>query len=84
MQIGASNTCKGRPIPRTKEKGFFSSPVVQVDDFVEEKCSARGSRESRADQLGPVGQEGIALRTREESTAADVLQVNATHIGSVE
>ena len=40
-------------------------PVLKVDDFVEEKGSSCGTCESGRDQLGPVGQERVALGTRE-------------------
>lgn len=53
---------------------------MKVDDFIEKEGPACRPREPRGDQLVPVGEEGVALRACEETTAADVLQVNAAHI----
>ena len=53
---------------------------MKVDDFIEKEGSACCARKPRGDQLVPVGEEGVALRTCEEATATDVLQVNSTHI----
>ena len=53
---------------------------MKVDDFIEKEGPACRPREPRGDQLVPVGEEGVALRAREETTAADVFEVNAAHI----
>ena len=57
-------------------------PVSEVDDLVEEEGPAGGAGEPRGDELVPVGQEGVALRAREEPLPADVLQIDATHLES--
>ena len=53
---------------------------MKVDDFVEKEGPACCPRKPRRDQLVPVGEEGVALRAGEETTAADVFEVNAAHI----
>ena len=53
---------------------------MKVDDFIEKEGSACCPRKPRGDQLVPVGEEGVALRACEETTSADVFQVNAAHI----
>jgi hypothetical protein len=60
-----------------EERDF--SPVVEVDDLVEEKCPASGAREPGADQFGPVGQDGVAGGAGKEARAPDVSQEYATH-----
>ena len=60
----------------------FLLPVSEVDDLVEEECPAGGAGEPRGDELVPVGEEGVALRAREQPLPADVLQVDPTHLGS--
>ena len=55
---------------------------MKVDDFIEEEGSACCPRKPRGDQFVPVGEEGVALRACEETTSADVFQVNAAHICS--
>ena len=58
-------------------------PISEVDDLVEEEGPAGGAGEPRGDELVPVGQEGVALRAREQPLPADVLQVYPTHDRSV-
>ena len=53
---------------------------MKIDDFVEKEGPAGRPREPSGDQLVPVGEEGVALRAREETAAADVFQVNASHV----
>jgi hypothetical protein len=60
------------------ERANFS-PVVEVDDLVEEKCPPGSTREPGADQFGPVGQDGVAGGAGKEARATDVSQENATH-----
>ena len=57
-------------------------PVSEVNDLVEEEGPAGGTGEPRGDELVPVGQEGVALRAREEPLPTDVLQIDATHLES--
>ena len=53
---------------------------MKIDNLVEKEGPACCPRKPCGDQLVPVGEEGVALRTCEEATATDVLQVNSTHI----
>lgn len=47
--------------------------------LVEEKRPARCSGEACGDELGPVGQDGVAVGAGEEARAADVVQEDAPH-----
>ena len=57
-----------------------SSPVLEVNDLVEEECAAGGAGEAGREQVLAVGQERVALRAGEESPPAHVLQEHTTHI----
>lgn len=53
--------------------------VLEVHHLVEKEGSARGSGEARGDELGAVGQDGVAVGTGEEARPSNVVQEDAAH-----
>jgi len=47
--------------------------------LVEEERSAGGAGEASGDELGPVGQDGVAVGTGEEARSTNVVQEDASH-----
>lgn len=55
-------------------------PVIEIDDFVEEECTSRSTREACTYQLSSVGEVGVARSTGEQAGAADVLEKYHSHV----
>lgn len=53
--------------------------VLEVDNLVEEKGSARGPGEARRDELGAVGQDGVTVGTGEQASPSNMVQEDAAH-----
>lgn len=56
--------------------------IIQIDDFVEEERASRGTRETRAHELWPVGEIGVAGGAGKQATATDVLEKYHSHLES--
>lgn len=85
IQITHANYLRESPYVETssytilcyKQKG---APIIQIDDFVEEKSASRGTREACAHELWPVGEIGVAGGAGEQATATDVLEKYHSHL----
>jgi len=67
-------------VPASQHHSLRPLAVVQVDNFVEEKCSAGGSGEPGGDEFAPVGEEGLAVDAAEQAEPAQVGQVVTAHV----
>jgi len=54
--------------------------VIEIDDFIEQKRSARRARKPGADQLVTVGQVGVASGAGIQPIATDVVEEYPTHL----
>lgn len=56
-------------------RAFFSLFLY----LIKEESSASGSCESGGDKLRPIGQDGVAVGTREEACSTNVVQEDTSH-----
>jgi len=67
------------PMPASQHDALRTLTVVQVDDFVEEKCSSCGACEPGGNEFAPVGQKCLAVHATEHAASAHMGQVMTTH-----
>jgi len=67
-------------MPPGQHHALRTLTVIEVDDFVEEECSSRGSGEPRRNQLSSVGQKRFAVHATKHPGAAQMGQVVPTHL----